>query len=43
MEREVEDIEDVSSLGEEKRFLIVYFQCIRKYSDYTFDYGDMAV
>ena len=25
------------------RFLNVYFQCIRKYSDYTFDYGDMAV
>ena len=24
-------------------FLIVYFQCIRKYKDYTFDYDDMAV
>ena len=24
------------------RFLIVYFQCIRKYKDYTFDYDDMA-
>ena len=24
-------------------FLIVYFQCIRKYRDYTFDYNDMAV
>ena len=23
-------------------FLIVYFQCIRKYKDYTFDYDDMA-
>ena len=25
------------------RFLIVYFQCIRKYKDYTFDYDDLAV